>query len=205
MAEETPRPPSSGSVDEGGGAENSGALPNGEPSASASVRELVTDMAKTVATEIGSAASDEAKDLGLAATRKAGELGERRRQRRAAKSTTEKPPASARPHTLGSRTAGSRSGGPGGRAREVSSSPARGAAKNVILPAATAALGAAAGVLVERRHRRPRKVLGIPIPGIGNGTDLARHIRRAGEQFGHLASEVRSTRKKAENIGKAIS
>jgi hypothetical protein len=75
----------------------------------------------------------------------------------------------------------------------------------VILPAATAALGAAAGVLVERRHRRPRKVLGIPLPGTRNGGDLAKEIRRAGEQFGHLASEVKTTRKKAEDIGKAIS
>jgi pyruvate/2-oxoglutarate dehydrogenase complex dihydrolipoamide acyltransferase (E2) component len=38
-----------------------------------------------MAKEIGSAASDEAKDLGLAATRKMMELGERRRQRRAEK------------------------------------------------------------------------------------------------------------------------
>jgi len=35
--------------------------------------------------EIGAAASDEAKDLGLAATHKAAELGEKRRQRRAMK------------------------------------------------------------------------------------------------------------------------
>lgn len=75
----------------------------------------------------------------------------------------------------------------------------------MVVPAATAAVGAAAGVLVERRHRRPRKVLGIPIPGTGNGADLAKEIRRAGEQFGHLASEVQTTRKKAEDIGKAIS
>ncbi len=38
-----------------------------------------------VAKEIGAAASDEAKDLGLAATRKVLELGERRRQKRAEK------------------------------------------------------------------------------------------------------------------------
>jgi pyruvate/2-oxoglutarate dehydrogenase complex dihydrolipoamide acyltransferase (E2) component len=38
-----------------------------------------------IAKEIGSAASDEAKDLGLAATHKAVQLGERRRQRRATK------------------------------------------------------------------------------------------------------------------------
>jgi pyruvate/2-oxoglutarate dehydrogenase complex dihydrolipoamide acyltransferase (E2) component len=38
-----------------------------------------------VAKEIGEAATDEAKDLGLAATRKVMELGERRRRRRAEK------------------------------------------------------------------------------------------------------------------------
>jgi pyruvate/2-oxoglutarate dehydrogenase complex dihydrolipoamide acyltransferase (E2) component len=38
-----------------------------------------------VARELGHAASDEAKDLGLAATRKVRELGERREQRRAHK------------------------------------------------------------------------------------------------------------------------
>jgi pyruvate/2-oxoglutarate dehydrogenase complex dihydrolipoamide acyltransferase (E2) component len=40
---------------------------------------------KTVAHEIGSAATDEMKDLGSAAARKARELGDRRRQRRAEK------------------------------------------------------------------------------------------------------------------------
>jgi len=60
-------------------------------------------------------------------------------------------------------------------------------------------------MVVERRHRRPRKVLGIPIPGTRNGADIGKEIRRAGEQFGNLASEVRTTRKKAEDIGKAIS
>jgi hypothetical protein len=34
---------------------------------------------------------------------------------------------------------------------------------------------------------------------------LAKETRRAGEQFGHLASEVQTTRKKAEDVGKAIS
>jgi len=38
-----------------------------------------------VVKELGAAASDEAKDLGFAATHKAVELGERRRQRRALK------------------------------------------------------------------------------------------------------------------------
>ena len=42
-------------------------------------------LAKTVASEIGAAASDEAKDVSIAAARKVHELGERRRERRAEK------------------------------------------------------------------------------------------------------------------------
>jgi pyruvate/2-oxoglutarate dehydrogenase complex dihydrolipoamide acyltransferase (E2) component len=46
---------------------------------------LAKEAAKVVAREIGSAATDEVKDLGLAATQKAVELGERRRHRRASR------------------------------------------------------------------------------------------------------------------------
>jgi hypothetical protein len=47
--------------------------------------QLAKQVAVTVAKELGSAAGDEAKDLGLAATHKVMELGDRRRQRRAEK------------------------------------------------------------------------------------------------------------------------
>jgi hypothetical protein len=46
---------------------------------------LAKEVAKTVAKELGAAASDEARDLGLAATHKVMELGGRRRDKRAAK------------------------------------------------------------------------------------------------------------------------
>jgi pyruvate/2-oxoglutarate dehydrogenase complex dihydrolipoamide acyltransferase (E2) component len=46
---------------------------------------LAKEAAKTVVKEIGAGATDEARDLGLAATHKAMELGERRRQKRAMK------------------------------------------------------------------------------------------------------------------------
>ncbi|HEY1282104.1 MAG TPA: E3 binding domain-containing protein [Acidimicrobiales bacterium] len=46
---------------------------------------LAKEVAKTVAKELGAAASDEARDLGLAATHKVMELGDRRRGKRAAK------------------------------------------------------------------------------------------------------------------------
>jgi hypothetical protein len=81
-----------------------------------------------------------------------------------------------------------------------------GVAKGAAVPVATAVAGAAAGVVVGRRNRKPRKVLGIPIPGTRNGLGgLAKEVRKAGKQFGHLASEVQTTRKKAEDVGKAIS
>jgi hypothetical protein len=46
---------------------------------------LAKEATKTLARELGAAAADEAKDLGLAATHKVMEVGERRRQRRADK------------------------------------------------------------------------------------------------------------------------
>ena len=80
------------------------------------------------------------------------------------------------------------------------------AAKNAAVPVATAALGAAAGFILERRQRGPRKVLGIPIPGTSSGMNgVAKEIHKAGKQFGKLASEVQTTRKKAEGVGKALS
>jgi hypothetical protein len=82
--------------------------------------------------------------------------------------------------------------------------------KNATVPMASAAVGAVAGivggVVLGRRHRRPRKVLGIAIPGTGNGLDgVAKEIRKAGKQFANLAGEVHTTRKKAEDVGKALS
>jgi hypothetical protein len=78
--------------------------------------------------------------------------------------------------------------------------------KNVMLPIAGAAMGVVGGVVLERRHSKPRKVLGVPIPGTGNGMHgLAKEIQKAGKQFGNLASEVQTTRKKAEDIGKVLS
>jgi hypothetical protein len=84
------------------------------------------------------------------------------------------------------------------------------AAKEVVVPVATAVAGAAAGVVggvvLGRRARKPRKVLGIPIPGTRDGLGgVAKEIRKAGKQFGSLAGEVQTTRKKAEDVGKALS
>ncbi|HEX8208391.1 MAG TPA: E3 binding domain-containing protein [Solirubrobacteraceae bacterium] len=71
---------SSDGGDGDGGADAASA--NGDGGGGAKLAKLA---ARAVAHEIGSAASDEAKVLGLAATRKVRELGERRRQRLAEK------------------------------------------------------------------------------------------------------------------------
>jgi hypothetical protein len=59
--------------------------PNGGSPAAASPGALAKEVAKMVAREVGSTASDEARDLGLAATRKVRELSQRRQHRRAEK------------------------------------------------------------------------------------------------------------------------
>jgi hypothetical protein len=71
---------------------------------------------------------------------------------------------------------------------------------------ASAAAGIIGGVVLERRHRRPHKILGVPIPGSGSGMDgMSKQIKKAGKQFGKLANEVQTTRRKAEKVGKALS
>jgi hypothetical protein len=61
-------------------------------------------------------------------------------------------------------------------------------------------------VLGSRFARRPKRVLGIKVPGTGGGLDgLAKQIGKAGKQLGELTDEVRATRQKAERVGKAIS
>src|SRR4051794_32675802 len=83
-------------------------------------------------------------------------------------------------------------------------------AKSAAVPVATGVAGAVggtvAGIVLGRRNRKPRKVLGIAIPGSRDGlSGLAKEVRKAGQQFGNLANEVQTTRKKAEDVGKAIS
>jgi hypothetical protein len=82
------------------------------------------------------------------------------------------------------------------------------AVKNVGVPVASAAVGAvAATALEQRRANRRRKVLGVPLPRV-RGVEfdgLAKSIGEAGKQFGRLADEVRQSREKAEQVGKALS
>ena len=79
---------------------------------------------------------------------------------------------------------------------------------------ATGAAGLVGGaVLGSRLGNKPKKVLGIKVPGTGSGIDgLAKQVGKAGKQFkkaskqvGQLTDEVRAAREKAEEVGKAIS
>ena len=84
----------------------------------------------------------------------------------------------------------------------------------VVAGIATGAAGLIGGaVLGSRLAKKPRKVLGISVPGTGGGVyGLAKQVGKAGKQFkkaskqvGQLTDEVRAAREKAEEIGKAIS
>lgn len=79
---------------------------------------------------------------------------------------------------------------------------------------ATAAAGLVGGVVLGTRlNNKPKKVLGVPIPGTGTGlSGVAKQVKKSGKQakkvgkqLGELTDEVRAARKKAEDVGKAIS
>jgi hypothetical protein len=84
----------------------------------------------------------------------------------------------------------------------------------VVAGIATGAAGLIGGVVLgSRLGKKPRKVLGISVPGTGGGIDgLAKQVGKAGKQFkkaskqvGELTDEVRAAREKAEEVGKAFS
>ena len=79
--------------------------------------------------------------------------------------------------------------------------------KNAAFPIATAMAGAAAAIALNQRQARPKRVLGVPIPGTGKGgvDGLAKNVAEASKQLARLADEVRTSRKKAEEIGRALS
>jgi hypothetical protein len=79
---------------------------------------------------------------------------------------------------------------------------------------ATAAAGLVGGVVLGKRmNGGPKRVLGVRIPGTGMGlSDVAKQVKKTGKQLkktgkqiGDLTDEVRTARKKAEDVGKAIS
>jgi len=78
----------------------------------------------------------------------------------------------------------------------------------------TAAAGVVGGVVLGTKlNSKPKKVLGVKIPGTGAGmTGVAKQVKKSGKQakkvgkqIGELTEEVRAARKKAEDVGKAIS
>jgi hypothetical protein len=90
---------------------------------------------------------------------------------------------------------------------------------NVAIPAVTAALGVAGGVLLGRNAHPPqrsRKVLGISVPDVKlpdvklpdvkvDMANVSKQIGEAGRQLGKLAREVQTAREKAEKVSRALS
>jgi len=79
---------------------------------------------------------------------------------------------------------------------------------------ATAAAGLVGGVVLgSRLNNKPKKVLGVSVPGTGAGLSgvakqvkkAGKHAKKAGQQIGELTDEVRAARQKAEDVGRAIS
>ena len=121
--------------------------------------------------------------------------------------------SSSRSRSSGSSNARRSSGG--GSSSSASSNGSSGSAqdngrsivKDTIVPVSSVVLGAAAGIVIgQMQSKRRKKVLGVPIPGTGkSGADgLAKSIGEAGKQLARLADEVNSSRRKAEEIGKAL-
>jgi hypothetical protein len=102
------------------------------------------------------------------------------------------------------RSSGASSNGSSGSAEDNG----RSIVKDAIVPVSSVVLGAAAGIVLgQLQSKKRKKVLGVPIPGTGkkNGADgLAKSIGEAGKQIARLADEVNTSRRKAEEIGKAL-
>jgi hypothetical protein len=85
----------------------------------------------------------------------------------------------------------------------------------IIAGLATGAAGLIGGAVLGKRlaSGKPKRVLGIQVPGTGNGMDaLAKQVGKAAKQFkkaskqvGELTDEVRAAREKAEEVGRAFS
>jgi hypothetical protein len=68
-------------------------------------------------------------------------------------------------------------------------------------------------VLGKTLGNKPKRILGMKVPGTGAGLDgVAKQVNKTGKQFdraskqvAELTDEVRTARKKVEDVGKAIS
>jgi hypothetical protein len=121
-----------------------------------------------------------------------------------------------------SRTAASRSRSASSSSRQRQQSAASGnggsgggsKTATTILAGAGTVAGLVGGVVLGSKYaRKPKRVLGVKVPGTGGGLDgLAKQVGKAGKQFkkangqlSELTAEVRSAREKAEQVGKVIS
>ena len=85
----------------------------------------------------------------------------------------------------------------------------------IIAGVATGAAGLIGGAVLGNRlaGSKPKRVLGIQVPGTGGGMDgLAKQVGKAAKQFkkaskqvGELTDEVRTAREKVEEVGRAFS
>ena len=87
--------------------------------------------------------------------------------------------------------------------------------KAAALAVAGTAAGVVGGAIVgSKLGKKPKKVLGMKLPGTGGGgidgltkqvVKASKEFNKAGKQIGELAEEVRTVRKKAEKVGDAFS
>jgi hypothetical protein len=93
----------------------------------------------------------------------------------------------------------------GGQSSQQRNHGGRQVLTNAGISALTAAIGVAGGVALGRSTaRRDRKVLGIPVPEKIDLGGIGQQIGDAGRQLGKLASEVRTVREKAEQVGRIL-
>ena len=67
-------------------------------------------------------------------------------------------------------------------------------------------------VLGSKLARKPKRVLGVKVPGTGGGKGLTKQVGKTGKQFtkaskqlGELTAEMRTAREKAKQVAKVIS
>ena len=76
---------------------------------------------------------------------------------------------------------------------------------NAGISALTAAIGIAGGVALGRSTaRRDRKIFGVPVPEKIDLGGVGQQIGDAGRQFGKLATEIKTVREKAEQVGRIL-
>jgi hypothetical protein len=85
--------------------------------------------------------------------------------------------------------------------------------KPIVIGVAAGAAGLVGGaVLGTRLAGKPKRVLGVRVPGSGRGLDdvakrvgkAGKEFSKAGEQVGQLTSEVQAARNKADEIRRVI-